>query len=92
MLIILVLYRDEKVGEFLGNSYIGLALLKPSNNTDWQQGTLGNTKIFEEMMAGLPVICTNFELWKQFEDKYKCAICINPDSEKELIRAIEYLF
>lgn len=82
----------EKVGEFLGNSYIGLALLKPSNNTDWQQGTLGNTKIFEEMMAGLPVICTNFELWKQFEDKYKCAICINPDSEKELIRAIEYLF
>ena len=44
------------------------------------------------MLEGLPVICTDFELWKKLIiDKYKCGICVNPKSEKEISEAIIYL-
>ena len=82
----------KHVKDKLSSSYIGLALLQPGNNTDWNVGTLGNTKIFEEMMAGLPVICTNFDLWREFQDVYNCAICVNPSNKNEVLDAIKYLF
>lgn len=69
----------------------GLALLRPGRNTDWQNGTMGNTKIFEEMAAGLPVICTDFVLWKEFVNRYHCGICVNPENVDEIAEAIRYL-
>ncbi len=38
-------------------------------------GSLGGVKLFEFMSAGLPVICTDYILWKRIIDKYKCGIC-----------------
>ena len=35
-------------------------------------------KMFEYMGAGLPVIASNFELWKNIIEKNKCGICVNP--------------
>lgn len=78
------------VEELLSKSSIGLALLSPGENTNWLEGTMGNTKIFEEMYAGLPVICTNFKLWSEFI-KDKAGICIDPTCIDELIAAIEGL-
>ena len=80
----------ESIGIQL-KSNIGVALLRPSRNTAGQLGTLGNTKLFEYMMAGLPVICTNFELWEEIINKYNCGICIKPDDEEGLKKAILYL-
>lgn len=80
-----------EVSNQLSQCWIGLALLHPGRNTDFQNGTMGNTKIFEEMMAGLPVICTNFIRWKEFVERYHCGICVDPENVDEIATAIRYL-
>lgn len=73
------------------NSNIGMALLKPSKNTHGKEGTIGNTKLFEYMMAGLPIICTNFTLWKEIIEKYDCGICVDVEDENALKESISFL-
>lgn len=81
----------DEVPVKLSESAVGIALLQPGNNTDWERGTMGNTKIFEEMMAGLPVICTDFTLWKEFIEKYNCGFCVKPDDESTIAEKIRFL-
>lgn len=81
----------SQVAEGLARSRVGHSLLIPGKNTDGQVGTLGNTKIFEEMMAGLPVVCTNFDLWREFVERYHCGICVDPTNTQEIADAIRYL-
>lgn len=81
----------KQVSSQLEVSMAGMALLQPGRNTDWQNGTIGNTKIFEEMMAGLPVICTDFVLWREFVERYGCGICVKPDNAGEVAEAIRFL-
>ena len=80
-----------KVAEQLAQCSVGMAVLRVGRNTDFQNGTMGNTKIFEEMMAGLPVICTNFIRWRAFVDRYHCGICVDPENVDEIASAIRYL-
>lgn len=80
-----------EVSGHLSHSMVGVALLSPGRNTDWHKGTIGNTKIFEEMMAGLPVVCTNFDLWRDFVERYNCGICVDPENVNEVAEAITYL-
>jgi len=70
---------------------VGIALLQPSKNTGGIIGTIGNTKIFEYMMVGLPIVCTNFVMWKEIIEKWKCGICIPPDDKEAFIAAVEYI-
>jgi len=81
----------SQVADVLASSYIGVALDSYCRNADWKNGTIGNTKIFEEMMAGLPVVCTDFVLWREFVDRYHCGICVDPDNADEVADAIRYL-
>jgi glycosyltransferase involved in cell wall biosynthesis len=55
------------------------------------EGTLGNTKLFEYMEAGLPVICSNHKLWKEIVEKYNCGICVNPNKIEEIKEAIKFV-
>ena len=80
-----------EVAKVLSACSVGIALLKPCRNSAWKVGTMGNTKIFEEMMAGLPVVCTDFELWKEFVDRYQCGICVDPMDVGSVRAAIEKL-
>ena len=79
------------VAQQMSHCMAGLALLRPNRNSDWQNGTMGNTKIFEEMMAGLPVICTDFVRWREFVGRYHCGICVNAESVDEIAAAMAYL-
>lgn len=81
----------EKVKELFQESAVGLAVLQYSPNSDGANGTLGNTKLFEYMMAGLPVICTDFKLWKDIINKWHCGICVNPKDVNAIRQAINYL-
>lgn len=82
----------EEVNYALNKADVAVALLKPSNNTCGMYGTIGNTKLFESMSAGLPVICTDFKLWKEIVDGNHCGICIDVNSIDELTTAIQKLF
>ncbi|MCI8779905.1 MAG: glycosyltransferase family 4 protein [Lachnospiraceae bacterium] len=80
----------EDVLGFLEESIAGMALLGRIHNLG-PEGTLGNTKIFEYMRAGIPIIATDFPLWKRIINKYKCGICVDLDKEEEIIEAIHFI-
>lgn len=48
-------------------------------------------KIFDYMAAGLPVIASNFPLWKEIVEENMCGICVNPLKQKEIAKALKYL-
>lgn len=81
----------DEVKKELENATIGLAIAQYNNNTNYKTGTLGNTKLFEEMLAEIPVICTDFILWKDIVEKYQCGICVNPYNMDEIEAAVKWL-
>ena len=81
----------EEVPSILAESAVGLAILSAGQNTDGTKGNMANTKIFEEMMAGLPVVCTNFERWAEFVKEFDCGFCVDPNNIDEIRDAIKKL-
>jgi len=81
----------EEVAQVMSQCVAGVSVLSYSYNTGFRRGTLGNTKIYEEMMAGLPVICSKSQLWQEMVDRYHCGITVEPDSDEEVAAAIRYL-
>lgn len=77
----------EKVSEVLSNSKAGLVTLHPIIN---YLDALP-VKMFEYMMAGLPVITSNIPLWKDIIETTKSGIAVNPLNPKEIGEAINYL-
>lgn len=72
---------------------VGLVVLDYCPICCGKDGQLGSNKIFEYMLSGLPVICTDFKLWKELIiDKYNCGICVNPRDIKQIQEAIEWFF
>lgn len=80
----------DEVFSFISESSVGIALNNYNANVGHNMGSLGNTKIFEYMQAGIPVICTDFILWKRIIDEYNCGICVNPYDIDEIKEAILY--
>lgn len=79
---------DQKIYK---NGFAGVALLDYIGQCKGTIGNLSNTKLFEYMHAGLPVICTDFQLWKAVVEKERCGICVNPHNINEIMEAIKYL-
>jgi len=48
-------------------------------------------KIFEYMASGIPVIGSNFPLWKEIIEDNNCGICVDPTEPLKIAEAIKYL-
>lgn len=81
----------EEVPDILAGCAAGMALLSYGHNTDGKNGTMGNTKVFEEMMAGLPIICTDFVLWRDLVNRWHCGLCVDPEDPEAIAAAVQYL-
>lgn len=80
------LSRKEVAG-VLSSSIAGLVTFLPApNHIDAQPN-----KMFEYMSAGIPVIASNFPLWRKIIEDNQCGICVNPLEPQEIARAIDYL-
>ena len=49
------------------------------------------TKMFEYMAIGLPVISSDFELYRDVIKKYDCGLTVNPEDSQAIANAIEFL-
>lgn len=77
-----------EVHSLYSKSHIGIAIANYSENGGGKLGTLGNNKIFEIMRQGIPIICTDFILWKEIVEVNKAGICVNPSDVKAIANAI----
>ncbi len=78
--------RNE-IRKVLKESRVGMVNLKPLiNYIDALP-----VKMFEYMSAGIPVIASNFPLWKEIVDSNNCGVCVNPNDEKDIAKAIDFL-
>ena len=67
---------------------VGIALLDYIPQCKGHIGNLSNTKFFEYLLMGLPIVCTDFVLWKDIIEKENCGICVNPHNIEEIKQAI----
>ncbi|RST74187.1 glycosyltransferase [Siminovitchia acidinfaciens] len=68
-------------------SIAGLVLLHPRIN---YMDALP-VKMFEYMAAGIPVIASNFPVWKSIVEGNDCGLCVDPLNPKEIAEAITFM-
>lgn len=77
----------EDLRDLLSRCVGGLVTFLPSpNHVDAQPN-----KMFEYMSAGVPVIGSNFPLWKQIIEGNQCGLCVDPLNPQAIAEAIDYL-
>lgn len=76
------------LANFYRNAVAGVAIYDYKLNLGDRLGSYGTNKIFEYMEAGLPIICTDYELWKDIINRYNCGICIKPGDTASLVQAM----
>ena len=76
-----------EVGQILGEVRGGLVVLKPVVH---EMLTLP-IKLFEYMAAGLPVIASDFPVWRAIVDGAKCGMLVDPLDEMAIASAMQWL-
>lgn len=77
----------QQVARLLERSFAGLVMFLPEPNHVNAQPN----KMFEYMSAGVPVIASNFPLWREVIEGNECGLCVNPNKPEEISAAIRYL-
>ena len=79
--------QREEVSKLLENSIAGIVTFLPFPNHIKAQPN----KLFEYMSAGLPVIASNFPLWKNIIEGNNCGICVDPTNPSQIAVAMNFL-
>jgi glycosyltransferase involved in cell wall biosynthesis len=80
-------YHEIKKKYEEGSFLCGLAIFPESHHFHEKE----LTKFFEYMQYGIPVVCSNFPVWKKLIEHNNCGICVNPNSKDEILSAINFL-
>ncbi len=78
--------RNE-IAQVLSRAMAGLVVLHPLEN---YLDALP-VKMFEYMSAGIPIIASNFPLWKEIIEGNQCGICVDPINPAEIAAAIQLI-
>lgn len=73
------------------HSVVGICVLDYIAQCQGTEGNYANTKLFEYMNAGLPVVATDFRIWRNIIERYHCGICVPPHDSSAIHDAIVYL-
>ena len=77
----------QQVGEIMARSLCGLVTLRPEPNFV----NALPIKLFEYMSAGVPVIASDFPLWRGIVEEAECGICVDPENPNAIAKAINFL-
>ena len=70
----------------ISKSIAGLVTFCPEPN----HVTAQPTKMFEYMLAGIPVIASDFPKWQEFIRTHNCGMCVNPKDADAISMAIRF--
>ena len=77
----------ERIADILANARAGLVVLKP---VEHEMLTLP-IKLFEYMAAGVPVIASDFPLWREIVNNAGCGLLVDPDKPEEIAAAMRWM-
>ena len=69
----------------LNRSKVGIVTLYPQSN--YLESL--PIKMFEYMLAGMPVIASDFPLWKDIVNGNRCGICVDPMDPQQIAAAVQ---
>ena len=76
-----------EVRDVMARSLAGIVTFLPEPNHIASQPN----KMFEYMSAGLPVIASNFPLWREIIEGNDCGLCVDPEDPVAIAEAIDHV-
>lgn len=74
----------KDISDIYKKSFAGIVNFLPAPNHTFSQPN----KLFEYMSAGIPVICSNFDLWQSVVETGRSGICVDPTSARDIGSAV----
>jgi glycosyltransferase involved in cell wall biosynthesis len=78
---------NPEVTRVLGRARVGLAVLRPT--PAYREAY--PTKMFEYMLAGVPVVASDFPLWRDVVEDAGCGVLVDPDRPDQVLREVTWL-